>query len=327
LIPSKDVKNFAGVLRYLLDSKGHHSVDQIAHGTGLKRTDVTSALSHFAESGLKLDEKDKTYAIGTLPDSINPAVLFCGLGTHVMGHTIHSYKSIGSTNQAAKHLAESGAVEGTMVIADRQTRGRGRLGRSWHSPGEAGLYFSLVLRPWVSINRMPALSQVAAMSVCRAIEKVCDCQARVKWPNDCLLNGRKVAGILVELSAELDKIDYAILGIGINVNNQRRELPSPIRSHATSLAIESGGQHNRVNLLHRFLADFEKSYSNFQKYGLRFIGPELVRRSSVLGQRVNINLGKTRVSGIATGIDENGALRLKIKDHVKTISAGEVSLR
>ena len=109
--------------------------------------------------------------------------------------------------------------------------------------------------------------------------------------------------------------------------NQRGDLPSRIRSRATSLAIESGRRHNRVNLLHCFLADFEKSYSNFQKYGLRFIGHELVRRSSVLGRRVNVSLGKSRVSGIATGIDQNGALRLKIKDGVKTISAGEVSLR
>ena len=174
---------------------------------------------------------------------------------------------------------------------------------------------------------MPALSQIAAMSVCRAIEKVCGCPAQVKWPNDCLLSGRKVAGILVELSAELDKINYAILGIGINVNNQRGDLPSRIRSGATSVAIESGRRHNRFNILHYFLADFEKSYSNFQKYGLRFMGHELVGRSSVLGQRVNVRLGKLRLSGIAMGIDQNGALRLKIKDEVKTISAGEVSLR
>jgi BirA family biotin operon repressor/biotin-[acetyl-CoA-carboxylase] ligase len=214
-----------------------------------------------------------------------------------------------------------------MVIADKQTRGRGRLGRSWHSPGGDGLYFSLVLRPWVAFNRMPALSQVAAMSVCRAIEQVFECHAKVKWPNDCLLEGRKVAGILVELSAELDKIEYAVIGIGINVNTDKGDFPARIRPQASSLALESGRRQNRVKILHHFLADFEKSYSNFQKYGLRFIGPELVRRSSVLGQKIVINMGKTRISGIAIGIDANGALRVKVKDKVVPISAGEVSMR
>jgi len=327
LISSGDYKKYASALQYLLDSREFRSVDEIAQGTGLKRGDINAAISHFSESGIEIDEKANMYNIDALPDSINPAVIFCGLRTRSMGQVIHSYKSIGSTNEAAKHLAESGAEEGVMVIADKQKRGRGRLGRSWHSPGEDGLYFSLVLTPWVTFKRIPALSQVAALSVCRAMERTFDCNAQVKWPNDCLLNGRKVSGILVELSAELDKINYAVLGIGINVNNQRRDFPTRFRSLATSLAIESGGRHNRVKLLQLFLADFEKSYANFQRYGLRFIGHELVRRSSVLGKKIEINAGKSRISGFATGIDENGALRVRVKDRVETISAGEVSLR
>ncbi len=326
MILSADYKKYARVLRYLLEEKGRCFVDQIAHGTNLKKVDVVSALSHFAEAGIELGGKDKSYALDKMPDSIDPAVILCGLTTRLMGQAIHGYRSIGSTNEAAKRMAESGAGEGVLVIAERQTRGRGRLGRPWHSPAVTGLYFSLVLRPWVAFGRMPALSQVAALSVCRALEAACNCRAQVKWPNDCLLGGRKVAGILIELSAELDRIDYAILGVGINVNNARGDFPSNIRSRSTSLAIESGGHHNRAVLVRHFLADFEKSYSNFQKYGLRFIGPELVARSSVLGRRISVNLGKSRVSGIAVGIDENGALRLKVKDQVKPISAGEIRL-
>jgi BirA family biotin operon repressor/biotin-[acetyl-CoA-carboxylase] ligase len=262
-----------------------------------------------------------------LPDIILPAILVSGLRCRIMGSEIHSYKTIGSTNEVARRLAEAGAPEGSLVIAEKQSRGRGRLGRSWHSPGGSGLYFSLVLRPQVAFTRLPALSLVAALSICRALETLGDLKAEVKWPNDCLLSGRKVAGILVELSAELDRVSYAILGIGINVNNQRKDLPPSIRSRATSVAMEIGSSVSRVELIRRILNEFERAYCNFQRYGLRFIGPELVSRSAVIGKKIIVTVGRKRFIGQALGFDENGALRIKTRKNVQTVSAGEVSLR
>jgi BirA family biotin operon repressor/biotin-[acetyl-CoA-carboxylase] ligase len=312
----------------LLDSPGKPaSIDSLANRLELRGREVSEAVKYFVESGIDLQGGDESCRLNDLPDSILPAVILCGLQTRVLRGPIHSFKTLGSTNVLAKRLAETGGGQGTLVIADRQTRGRGRLGRSWHSPPGVGLYFSIVLRPQTQIARMPALSQVAGLSICHVLEREHGLSVQLKWPNDCVLNGKKIAGILVELSAEMDKINYAILGIGLNVNHKREDFPAGLRSRATSLLLETKSLGHRIKLLQGILADFERSYAKFQRYGLQSIGPELVRRSAVLGKRVTVNLGKKKIAGVAIGIDENGALRLKLKDRVKTISAGEVSLR
>jgi len=316
------------ILKTLSGSIGHYlPYEDIEKRTGLGRNAIKGAIKHFQESGIKIDETPHGCALISLPDIILPDIVLSGLRSRIMGREIHSYKSVGSTNEVAKRLAEAKAPEGTAVISERQTRGRGRLGRSWHSPSGQGLYFSLILRPRVSFEKMPALSLVAALSVCHALERLDGMKAKIKWPNDCLIDNKKVAGILVEVSAELDSVGYAILGIGINVNNQRRDFPSGLRSRATSLAISVGKRVDRVTLLRHFLVDFEKLYTNFHRYGLRFLGPELVERSVVLGKKITISLGKKKISGMAQGFDQNGSLRLLVGNEVLTISAGEVSLR
>ena len=303
------------------------SLDNIKSITGLDNTAILNTIKYFHESGIDIIENDQGYILATPPEIILPAILLSGLKTRLMGKEIHSFKTIGSTNETAKRLAESGAPEGTIVISEKQTRGKGRLGRSWHSPSGQGLYFSLILRPDLDFSRIPAIAMVAALAICHTLEGYGDLRAQVKWPNDCLLNGKKVAGILVELSAEMDKVCYAILGVGINVNNSVRDFPSHLRSKATSLALESGRKTDRVDLLQKILHNFEKSYNNFQRYGLRSIAPELVKRSSILGKKITVKVGRQRFSGEAIGFDNKGALRLKSKDGVKILSAGEVSLR
>jgi BirA family biotin operon repressor/biotin-[acetyl-CoA-carboxylase] ligase len=330
VIEHEEHKSQARVFQVLRAHPGkHHSADEIAHKSGMRKAEVIHAVEQLQESGIDIDRGTQGYCLVSSPDSIVPAVIYCDLRTKILGSEIHSYKTVGSTNETARRLAEAGAREGTLVISEKQTRGRGRLGRSWHSPAGAGLYFSLILRPRLPIELLPALSQVAALSVCRAVEKEHNLHslAQVKWPNDCLLGGRKAAGILVELSAELDKIDYAVVGIGINVNTERAAFPARLRRSATSVAAEIGRRADRAALLRAFLEDFERSYTNFQRYGLRSIGHELVRRSSVLGRRINVSVGRKRMIGVAVGIDDRGALRVKIGDRVETLSAGEVSLR
>jgi BirA family transcriptional regulator, biotin operon repressor / biotin---[acetyl-CoA-carboxylase] ligase len=328
VIHSLESNIYPKILSALVDCRGRFfSLEEFEARTGQNKNILLNSIKHFQELGIKIENDSKGYALISLPDVILPEILLAGLKSRVMGKEIHSFKSIGSTNEVAKRLAESGAAEGTLVIAERQIRGRGRLGRTWHSPSGQGLYFSLILRPKLSFERMPALSMVAALSVCRAIEHQTQLNAQIKWPNDCLLNGKKVAGILVEISAELDMVSYAILGIGINVNNQPRDFPSSLKSKAISLEMASSQTIDRAGLLRYFLADFERSYHNFHRYGLRFLGPELVKRSVVLGKKITINIGNKKISGTATGFDQNGALRFRDKNGVRIISAGEVSLR
>jgi BirA family transcriptional regulator, biotin operon repressor / biotin---[acetyl-CoA-carboxylase] ligase len=326
--PPSYPKKYSLVLGVLAEAPGKTcSLDELLIRTGLNRSIIDEAICYMQESGLDLRIGDKGICLLSLPEIILPAIIHSGLKSRVMACEIHSYKSIGSTNEVAKRLAESNAPEGTMVIAEKQTQGRGRLGRNWYSPSGTGLYFSLILRPQVSFERIPALSLVAALSVCRAMESFDGIKAEIKWPNDCLLDGKKTAGILVELSAELDRVSYAILGIGINVNNQPSDFPASIRQKVTSLAIATGVKIDRTRLLRYLLEDFEKSYNNFQRYGLRFLAPELVKKSAVIGKRVSITIGRKKITGDVLGFNNNGALRIRDKEGVKVFSAGEVSLR
>lgn len=317
----------AEILKALLDSKGARlSLPELKKATGFEKGAIARAIGGLNESGIRIVGENE-YAVESLPDSIPAAMLLCGLKSRVMGREVYSYESIGSTNETAHRMAESGAPEGTIILSDRQTKGRGRLGRSWHSPAGMGLYFSLILRPRISLGKVPALSLVAALSVCRVGHQLLGLDVMIKWPNDCLINGRKLAGILVEVSAELDRIDYSILGIGININHRKKDFPSNLRSKATSLAIETERRVDRLKFLQNFLYEFEKSYGNFTTYGLRFIGRELVERSSVINRKITVRVGRKKISGTAVGLDENGALRLQTREGVRVISAGEVSLR
>jgi BirA family biotin operon repressor/biotin-[acetyl-CoA-carboxylase] ligase len=328
VVSSSESKSAGTVLAVLRKTPGQLvSSEELEKRTGFDSALIKNSIRHLRESGVEIDTGEKGYALHTLPESIFPAILYANLKSRVMGWEVHSYKTVGSTNEAARRLAESGAGEGTLVIAERQTRGRGRHGRSWHSPGDLGLYFTLVLRPQVDFERMPALSMVAALSVARVLDKYAGLEAQIKWPNDCLLQGRKVAGILVELSGENDHVAYVVMGIGINVNHASGDFPSHLRSKATSVAIAAGNKIDRVGFLSDFLYEFEKSYANFQRYGLRFLGPELVKRSAVLGKKVIITFGRKKLSGTAIGFDENGALRVQDKNGVQTFAAGEVTLR
>ena len=168
---------------------------------------------------------------------------------------------------------------------------------------------------------------VAALSICRVVEKVTRLAPSVKWPNDCLIDNKKIAGILVDVCAELDSVSYAILGIGLNINSTRKDFPAKIRKTASSLEAETGNRYHRADILRFFLYDFEKSYRNFCNYGLRFIATELLNRSSVINRRIAFKMGKKKLSGVALGYTENGELRVRLKDGVTTLTAGEITLR
>jgi BirA family biotin operon repressor/biotin-[acetyl-CoA-carboxylase] ligase len=294
--------------------------------TGYGMTVIKENVKELSELGVGYAGR-KYFSIPELPDLILPPVILEGLKSRFMGKRIFAYKTIGSTNDTARRLAESDSPEGTLIIAEKQTKGRGRLGRSWYSPQGKGLYFSVILRPRVVIERIPALSLVAAFSVCRVIEALTNLRPRIKWPNDCLIRDKKVAGILIDISAELDRISHAILGVGLNINNTAKDFSSGLRKTATSLSIEADKTFVRIQILRSFLYEFENLYNNFCKYGLEFIAPELVKRSSVIGKKITYKLGEKKYTGMALGYNENGGLRVKSKDGVKLLTGGEVTLR
>lgn len=317
----------AGILQAVLKSPDRRlSYADIEKQFGLSSEETKKNVRELADSGVGTAGR-KYYRLPELPDLILPAVILSGLKSSVMGRRIFAYKSIGSTNDTARRLAESDSPEGTIVIAEKQTKGRGRLGRSWHSPHNRGLYFSIILRPRLPVEKMSGLSLVAALSVCRVIENLSSLKPRIKWPNDCLIGDKKVAGILIDISAELGRISYAVLGVGLNISMTSRDFSSKIRKYATSLTIESGEKLSRNEILGEFLTEFEKTYHKFCRYGLSSIASELVKRSSVIGREIGFKLDGKKYTGIAMGYDEMGGLRVKTGDGVKVLTAGEVTLR
>lgn len=242
-------------------------------------------------------------------------------------YTIIHYEETGSTNEDAKRLAEEGALHGTVVTADKQNMGRGRRGRNWSSPAGKNLYFSVLLRPGFKPDRAAPLTLVMALSAAQAIEELCQIRAEIKWPNDIVVNGKKVCGILTEMSVTADKIMYVVIGTGINVNI--RIFPEEIKATASSLLLECGREFERTQLLEKILQRFENNYQIFmQSLDLSGIledyNGHLVNRN----REVRILDPEGEFEGIAEGINSLGELLILRKDGTVTaVYAGEVSVR
>ncbi len=276
--------------------------------------------------GYKVKEADGQLNLVEVGGFVNDFAIRHYLSTKILGQKIHSYQSLGSTNSTAWQLAEQGAPEGTLVVADRQTAGRGRLGRSWHSPPRVGLWFSLILRPEVELTQAPGLSLLTALALAQTIGSHCGIEAKIKWPNDCQIAGKKVAGILTELSSELDRVNFVIVGVGLNVNQTRSDFPRALRSKGTSLALESKHKCHRAEILALFLKEFEHFYLQFKQSGIAPFIKEIERRMALLGQKVKLAVGKEIVTGKVAGLAEDGALLLETKAGSYRAISGEVSV-
>ena len=288
---------------------------------------VHQAVDELKDWGYDIeDKKKKSYRLKSLPDLLLPHEIKENLGTSILGKEIHSYKVLRSTNELGFMLAQSQSPEGTLIVSDHQTRGKGRLGRNWFSPPEVGLWMSLILRPEIPPSRAPGISICAGLALVLAINEMTDLKAKIKWPNDCVVERKKIAGILLELSAELDKIDFVILGVGVNVNQNKEDFPKNLIKNATSMKMECGEEISRLKLLKLFLRKFEKIYLEFKKNGLTRLMPDIRILSSLLGKRVRARLGKKILRGKAKDIDQNGSLIIVSRGKEKAISAGEVTL-
>ncbi|MBN1640610.1 MAG: biotin--[acetyl-CoA-carboxylase] ligase [Anaerolineae bacterium] len=246
------------------------------------------------------------------------------LTTTWLGRSARILASVGSTMDVARAWAEQGAPAGAMVLADEQTAGKGRLARSWWAPAGTGLLLTLVLRPRLVPRQAQRLTMICSLAVCDAIGSVGDLCPRVKWPNDVLIGGRKVCGILTELGLTGDQLDYALVGIGVNVNLDLGQAP-PLMAPATSLSAETGRRVSRVDLLAALLGGLERRHDALEA-GHSFHA-EWARRLATIGQRVCVTSGTDQWLGDAIGVDEDGALLLRTEGAVQRVLAGDVTLR
>jgi len=302
------------------------SFGSLAKRFRVSEPDIAAALSLIAAWDYRLKSGRREVTFLEAPDLLTATEIGCGLKTKIFGRTIHAYRSVKSTNDVAAQLAVSGSPEGTIVTAEEQTRGRGRLSRSWHSPLHTGVYVSVILRPGFPAEQAPGLSIMTALVLADTLEPYCPDRVRIKWPNDVLISGRKVAGILTELSAERQRIEHVILGVGVNVNQRAEDFPIQLKSTATSLRRVTRRKHSRVELVQRFLVRLEKEYAGYQKRGLRHSRTRLRRYSSLIGTQVKLARGREIVQGVAVDIEADGSLLLETDQGTISVSSGEVTM-
>jgi len=308
---------------------GYVSGEEISRTLAVSRSAVWKQIQALRELGYVIEAvPSRGYRLLSAPDTLIAAELQAGLGTELVGREILSLAEVDSTNLRAAELAEQGAAEGTVVIAESQSRGKGRLGRRWASPPGVNLYLSVVLRPPILPWDAPQLTFLSAVAVARAIGEEPGLDPEVKWPNDLLLAGRKVAGLLNEMQAETEGVHYVVLGIGVNLNMQPEQFPADLRYPATSLAIETGAPVSRADFARRLLQHLDALYREYLTEGF-----EPVRRAwqgyfRLVGRTVEVDCQERILGGAVVGIDDDGALLLETAEGgTERILAGDVRVR
>ena len=268
------------------------------------------------------------YRLLSSPDVLHADDLLARLGeTRVIGRDLRVFEQTTSTNDVVEKLARDGVREGVVVFAESQTQGRGRLGRKWVSPAHQGLWFSILLRPDFRPQMATQLTVASATALRRAIELQTGLAPEIKWPNDILLGGKKLAGILTELSAELDRVRYVILGIGVDVNLAATEFPADLRKTATSLRIETGRPVSRSELAVHILRELDRDYARVCAGQFTRVADEWEAHCSTIGREVTVQLGTRRVRGCVESLDDDGALLLRSEHgHLERITGGDVTL-
>lgn len=309
-------------------SDSYVSGEDICRDLGITRTAVWKQIRQLRDLGYEIEAiPSKGYRLQTTPDTLISSEVSAGLETAAVGRKIIFLEETDSTNTQARQLAEEGAEDGTVVIADLQSQGKGRMGRFWVSPSGVNLYLSVVLRPEIELRHATQMTFLTAVAVAEAIEAIGDFSPQLKWPNDVLLNGKKIAGLLNELNAETEQIHFMVLGIGVNLNMSRDQFPSDLRTPATSLLVESGEKVSRLEFARLLLQKIDNLYSHFLKDGFAPILSRWEQRCQMIGRKVEVDYQHSRVTGIVKGLDEAGALLLaRIDGGEERVLAGDVKL-
>lgn len=317
------------ILRLFREEGGFVSGEYFSRELGVSRTAVWKHISALRDLGYVIEAvPSRGYRLVSSPELYDSQEISAGLETVRIGCRLDFLKQTPSTNADAFRVAEAGAVEGTVVIAEAQSGGKGRRGRVWASPPGVNLYCSVVLRPLIMPHEAPQLTFLSAVAVARAIELTTGLCPEIKWPNDVLIGGKKIAGLLNEMSAETDGINFIVLGIGINLNMTLEQFPDDLRHPATSLLLESGRPVDRARFASTMLNELDKLYADFLLHGFAPVREEWQKRCNANGRRVLVSdAGAERISGIFAGIDGDGALLLRSDDGtVERIVNGDVRL-
>ncbi len=302
------------------------SGEELAHKLGISRTMVWKHIKALEREGFGIEAlPSQGYRISSVPDLLRTDDIKKKLGNRIIGKTIHLAADVVSTNTLAVAMASQGEPEGTAVIAETQTGGKGRLGRKWISP-KGNLYLSVVLRPAIPPHKAPLVTLMGAAAVAAAIRTACSLPAAIKWPNDILVSGRKVCGLLTEMSAEPERVKHVVLGIGVNVNMRPDELPPDVREHATTLSAEAGRSIDRTALLQQILRELEKRYRAMLADESN-VFTEWEAMNVTIGNRVAVRGARETIEGLAQGIDPEGRLMVMLDNGaVRTVAAGDVTI-
>ncbi|MFL6555436.1 MAG: biotin--[acetyl-CoA-carboxylase] ligase, partial [Bacillus sp. (in: firmicutes)] len=288
------------------------SGQHLAELIGCSRTAVWKHIEELRKEGFELEAvRNKGYRILGTPEKVTADEVRLGLTTNFIGRNIHYVESVESTQKIAHRLASEDAPEGTVILAEEQLSGRGRMARKWHSPKYTGIWMSMIIRPNIPLSNAPQLTLLAAVAIVQAIEEMTDLIPEIKWPNDILINGKKVTGILTELQAEADLIHSIIIGIGINVNQKKEDFPLELQKIATSLFIEDGETVSRAELIRYIFKHFEKLYTLYLEQG--FVPIKLLWEgyAGSIGKYIKARTLTNTIEGKALGITNDGVLQLE----------------
>jgi BirA family biotin operon repressor/biotin-[acetyl-CoA-carboxylase] ligase len=296
---------------------------------GISRAAVWAHIEDLRALGYEIEASPHLgYRLLNCPDLLHADDLMARLGaTRVIGRDIQVFHETTSTNDVIEKLAHDGVKEGAVVFAESQTRGRGRLGRKWLSPPHKGLWFSVLLRPGLRPQETTRLTVASATALRRAIASHTGLNPEVKWPNDILLYGKKIAGILTELKAELDRVNYVILGIGVDVNLTASDFPADLRPHASSLRVELGKPVSRPDLAVAILRELDRDYARLAAGEFAAVADEWEEHCATIGREIAIRTGERRVRGRAESLGEDGALLLRTEHgHLERVTGGDVEM-
>ena len=302
---------------------------QLAEQLAISRAAIWSRIEELRQAGYEIEAGPHFgYRLIGSPDALHADDLLARLGkTKVIGRDIRVFEETTSTNDVIEKLARDGAKEGVVVFAESQTKGRGRLGRKWMSPTHKGLWFSILLRPELTPQETTQLTVASATALRRAIKNVAGISAEIKWPNDLLIGGKKVVGILTEMSAEVDRVRHVILGIGVDVNQDAAEFPAELRKIAMSLKVEAGKEICRAELATEILRELDFDYARICGGKFAQVADEWETGCLTIGKNVSVQMGARLIRGCAEALDDDGALLVRTEHgHLERVIGGDVTL-
>ncbi|MCD8083623.1 MAG: biotin--[acetyl-CoA-carboxylase] ligase [Clostridiales bacterium] len=316
------------ILRCLRDTDGYVSGQELCDRLGVSRTAVWKVIRQLREEGYEIEAvRSRGYRMAESRDVLSESEIRSALRSRWAGQNLIFLDRVDSTNREIRRLADQGAPEGTLAVAEIQTAGKGRRGRTWNSPCGSGIWMSLLLRPKFLPKHASLLTLLAAMAVGRGIRETTGLDCKIKWPNDLVLGGKKLCGILTEMATEEDTICYCVVGIGINVNTE--EFPEDIRQTATSLYLETGATVRRAPVINAVMCAWEEYYEKYQEtLDMSLLIDEYSEHLINRNSQVRVLAPGHEYNGISRGINEAGELLVETEDgQIHTVLSGEVSVR